>query len=218
MIEILVVMVLAVLLAALLFPAINSLRNRAGDTRCLSNLRTSGAAMRVFIADHGNHVRFFYSGNFGETNIWGRLLHERGYLDKKATRCPVGATSFDLDGHIWYWQTFGLHMPNPPGAIPLTTNESGASARLFDLHLLAIEKPSNFILLADSTDMTIYPRQTFRMGRTANSGIHLRHRNSANVCFLDGHVKVMKREEIERLNADYDAMGWSTLSIYDPIP
>ena len=145
LIETLVVIAVVSLLIALLFPAINSLRNRADDIRCLSNLRTSGAAMRVFIADNGNHVKFFYSGNFGETNIWGRMLHERGYMDKKATRCPVGATSFDImESNVWYWQTFGLHMPNPPGAIPLTTNESGASARLFELHLLAIEKPSSF--------------------------------------------------------------------------
>lgn len=218
LIETLFVIAVVAILIALVFPVVNSLRKRADNVRCLSNLRTCGGAMRTFLADNGNRLQCFYSGQFGEDTIWGRMLHERGYMDKRATRCPVGATTFDLEGSIWYWQTFGIHMPNPPGAIPLTTNGAGVTARLFSLNLMAIEKPASFILFADSTDMTLPRRQTFRMGRTSNSGIHLRHDNSANVCFLDGHVEAMDRGRLERLNEEYSAMGWSTLSIYDQTP
>ncbi|AMV37304.1 Type II secretion system protein G precursor [Planctomyces sp. SH-PL62] len=57
LIEVLVVVSIIALLAAILIPAVQLARGAARRTKCLNNLRQIGIALNAYVADHGVYSR-----------------------------------------------------------------------------------------------------------------------------------------------------------------
>ena len=64
LIELLVVIAIIAVLAALLMPALRSMQQKAGATKCLANMKTIGAGVALFTAEHDGQ---FPRGGWSDT-------------------------------------------------------------------------------------------------------------------------------------------------------
>lgn len=220
LLEILVALVILSVLSILMIMGFQGTVVRGEITRCMSNLRSSGAAMYAYIGDSENRIRGFYGGTYMEGLIWSRVMHERGYvIEEDLLRCPTGELSYLHDQskrHLWYWQTYGMNMmtTSSPGRVISQTSPSGGTGRVHEINMSAIERPDLYILLADSTNPSTYPKQVFRMTPASKDGIHLRHSERACLFFLDGRVENLNQEEIADLQTKAQLSGYRSLPVY----
>lgn len=190
-----------VLLAALLFPAMQSASKKALEMQCVSRMRGVGAALSNFVADNEGKIptRTVQQPSVAVTppeplRYWTSRLIRGGYLDNRdSLYCPawfpyrdaLATKTLEDDGG----QTFGLRVWVPAGM--------DWNMRWKDQPLASIESPSNFFLLADSVWLTWThngkPTQGYGFnpsdGSAQNQKIHLRHFKRANTLFADFHIE-----------------------------
>ncbi|RRK01738.1 prepilin-type N-terminal cleavage/methylation domain-containing protein [Opitutaceae bacterium TAV3] len=197
LIELLTVIAIIGILAAIMIPTIGKVRDSARSTTCLSNLRQIGTATKMYaeenkgfspptstqLASYGGAPalwRYAYSTDWRNQtnsskldelpdNLWGTIFE-----CPKAKSDPVGSTQNRSYGlNLWMQNTTSgdllFPVPNPLGGTPATVNA---------LKLSACERPTRTPLYGDSL------RSSSFYGNFANP----RHNGKANVCFVDGHV------------------------------
>lgn len=198
LVEILVVLAIVVILIVLLFPQVNSLREKSLMAKCTGNLRQTGVVFRNYASEHSNSVRFLRDGA-GYLMWFIALRDQAGFSDEEALKifsCP--ATPKPPNNFRWfcYGMRLGyLTIPivKDPG-FPIVREKLGST---YGFNLSTVENPSKFFLMADSATTT--GRQTFRIVQLtsyAGSGASLRHRGRTNVLFLDGHIESMGAAEL----------------------
>ena len=77
LVELLVVIAVIGILAAILLPAFSSVRGRAVATDCASRQRSVYAAIMNYVTDHRGKMHVYSS--FEENQSWGRELFVKGY-------------------------------------------------------------------------------------------------------------------------------------------
>jgi prepilin-type N-terminal cleavage/methylation domain-containing protein len=77
--ELLVVVAIIGILAALLLPAITLAKQRAQDIRCIANLNQFGRALQTFLADNHGYPTFFARSNSDYPGTWIRQLMRGGF-------------------------------------------------------------------------------------------------------------------------------------------
>lgn len=204
LIEILVAMGVLVVLAALLIPRMLDFTS-AENIRCISRLRSTGTAFQSYLGEHNNYMIMRIGGGLVKNHYpWPNLLWREGYLSVKTVaarevlRCPSWHTDSKIDSGAWPWHTYGLN-----------TYEYGSQRNVdegtvWEMNFSVVKETSRHVLVADSVTR-FGTSQTFRLGQTASvrDGIHLRHRQKANVYFLDGHVSAVSRQEGESLGIPF---------------
>jgi len=201
LLELLLSLAIVAIVAALLFASVGKLSQSARSTRCLSQLRQVTSGLLSMAADSGNRISSGFSGNNMETSeIWGWQLENRRYIPiRSALRCPAGYCTFSLSASTWAWQTYGLNMYGPAGAITTTVDRP---RKVFNLKLANLEAPAQYLLLADSgAPSGGQYSQTFRIQRETG-GVHLRHGGKLNATFADGHAESLSYESVERLTKE----------------
>jgi prepilin-type N-terminal cleavage/methylation domain-containing protein/prepilin-type processing-associated H-X9-DG protein len=93
LIEILTVVSIIGILAALLLPALSSARERGRRVACMSNLRQIGLAIATYSSDFQNHTPtadYNYDPAISKTRYltWNYILVDRGYATPKVFQCP----------------------------------------------------------------------------------------------------------------------------------
>ncbi len=193
LVELLVVLAIIGILAALLLPTIAHGKRKAQQIQCVGNLHQLGLALHAYLADNN-----FYPSYPG----WCEQLQGEGlriskgatpWLERGVWRCPAAQFNNDFAARgiitVYYgYNAYGvLRVGDTATALGLLGHTgSGAKAPIRESE---VKNPSDMMAIGDSFDATItFMRDPLndlmRQGNTLS-----RHGGKASVLFCDGHVE-----------------------------
>jgi len=192
--ELLVVVAIIAILAAILFPVLAQAREKARQTICLSNMQQLARAQSMYLQDWDEHLPQWweYGPPRPEPYDWFTFWTEyfQPYLHNSGVfHCPSftwGPEGPDLgeklaDYSLFTWGPSGEGMPDDPywrwAGPPLT--------------LAQVNRPSETFNLMDGSTTTLMTR-----------GLIVRHSEGMNAGFLDGHSKWMTRDQVYSVTRD----------------
>jgi prepilin-type N-terminal cleavage/methylation domain-containing protein/prepilin-type processing-associated H-X9-DG protein len=186
LIEILVVVAIIGLLAAILFPVFARARENARRTSCASNLKQLGLGIMQYIQDYDETYPCVY---LWAADSQGRYWTHDIYPYVKSTQvyvCPSSNANgkFDIN-NLGQAQTSVRYGMNNNAFGSGTTQPTKAAQ---------ITQPAQLLMLTD-TENRITGWNSF-MSDVGNHTMSFRHFEGANVAFVDGHVKWLKEENI----------------------
>lgn len=226
LIELLTVIAIIGILAAILIPVVQSVRSSARTSQCVSNLRQIGQACSLFEAENG-HIPWGVHPTYpGSRAMWpitlqsymAESLHhdERLYDQSEWDKYPpsgIVACPEALQGEV-------TPMPNYSANRQVMVHGRDVPGVVID----NIARPSQVMVMADATQReqtysgkigypsySLLPSLVYGQGSPARAdspistnndvdlaggAIRYRHNGRANVLFVDGHVESMKKGEI----------------------
>lgn len=192
LIELLIVIAIIAILAALLLPALNSARERARGVACISNLKQVGMSCRMY-ADQNKDILAvqFVTGDGYDNYYWGvEIFGSRKAIPKNAF-CPSFPSVISESDALA--KTYGIRINNLLGdRVDKAHGNPVVSGGLdhnnpLSIHFAKMREPSLFPILFDSINCdTGLPSWSFH--GPGKCGIHFRHGNKANAWFADGHA------------------------------
>ena len=169
MIELIVMISIILILAALLLPTLNSAYKSAQTIACASNMRQSLAGLIMYLDSYGKV----------STQSWSDNLIRTGFIPESqlsSLRCPS-----------WTWEH------------DTCKNVFGMRRISGDAHTMRITGSySNYVLIADSLNLDTRQQFINFYGNHGpyKLVVHYRHNRKANVGFLDGSVRRCVKEEL----------------------
>ncbi|MDR1283089.1 MAG: DUF1559 domain-containing protein [Opitutaceae bacterium] len=190
LIELLTVIAIIGILAAILIPTVSSVRATARRTQCLSNTRQIGMAMLLYASDHKDTFPLAYQG--GGIGAWSKQLVDSGCIktpphvftcpvDKKANETTQKTP--DLPG-----RSFGapVRTLDPRSGLPRKLSDIPALSQVFIL----VERHDSM-----GWDYTQYNGHNIDRSVFASAAANDLHGNARNFAFADGHVASLNRPE-----------------------
>lgn len=193
-IELLIVIAVIAILAALLLPALNKAKEKAKQVQCIGNLKQLGLATMSYHQDNDKYIFLGVSPYY-----WSECLAENGYIKNETLfRCPSWAPEYY---HKYY--TYGIHDYWDYLSDSSILNVDDKS---YFLCPNRVRIPSKYFVYGDTaygTDSSHhgYGKQCWLLPRAifVGVGLHLRHNGMPDISFLDGHVTSYSRTQLSDL-------------------
>lgn len=181
LIELLVVIAIIAILAALLFPVFARVREAARQGACRSNVRQVVTAIQMYTQDY-DEVLPIYAGNDGTQDVY---------------YWPSAVAPVVRNAGVWKCPSD----PNTANTFNGTLLDAAVSygynyVSLSGRALAGVAKPADTVALVDRGQAFCDPPDAWTL-----------HNSLANVGFLDGHVRSMNEESIERRALTEDGTG-----------
>lgn len=206
LIELLTVIAIIGILAAILIPTIGKVRQTAHSAKCVSNLRQIGLATKGWSADNKNRTLIGGRNNQlfpGAADSWSenivRYLQGNNNLTganwPENFRCNTWATSGQSNSLTANGSYSGYGMPDPLGGAG-----SMSRALTFSRSDSTIRSPSQFIYLFESYQWGVWMGRaesqiTGTLTQPQDDGLR-RHGEKSNYLFLDGSVRPMDLPQV----------------------
>ena len=201
--ELLLVIAIIGILAALLLPTLSIAKARAQRSQCVSNLHQIGVALQGFLANNHGYPTLFAKADSDYPGIWfGQLM--RGGFDVSAPKtnylltgvwhCPSARWNINWPSNAiancYGYNVFGLLVPaNRTNALGLQGHYNSTSHTFSGIAESEVAVPSDMMAVGDSFSGSAF----FMRGDLANyeklGYASSRHQGKANVLFCDGHVE-----------------------------
>ncbi len=198
LIELMIIVVIVSLLAALLFPILKSSMEKSKAAVCVGNLKTIGAGFAQFAAD--NNMAVPYNGP-GNNLTWVQILAP--YVDSSVKPFPNPWIPSDSDFGVrppGVWSCPASKALTKRGAysdyaknvmISESANKTTTDPQRADGRMARIRDAAKLFLVGDGGDGDKLCERDLFPNRINNSGLIPRHSGKANVLFFDYHVEAV---------------------------
>lgn len=236
MIELLTVIAIIGILAAILIPVVGSVRAKARSAACQSNMRQVAMAATMFTFDNNSRVPPLYTlrtyfpeidadntvTNGAGVYAWPDILRPYVSGGEDVFSCPeLKDPAVEGNGGISSRrQALGIGMNHYPGrGLGLLNSPLGASRMVDDMN-----DPTKVLYFADAAGGRFAIRgfdtrrdepgfgSVFFRGGTDNGDSGMpRHNGKINAAFIDGHVETINPQDVDwgARNADSSASAWA---------
>jgi prepilin-type processing-associated H-X9-DG protein/prepilin-type N-terminal cleavage/methylation domain-containing protein len=202
LIELMVVIAVIGILAALLLAAVSQAKGRAQRIQCVGNLHQLGVGLQVFLSNNHGYPAAFQNTNDDYPGYWALQLERGGlgiaspqtnFYQKGIWLCPsaqwhyhnVSADELNFYGY----NAFGVlpvgNLTNSPG---LLGHHAWSSSEFTPIADSEVSVPSDMIAIGDGNGSMFFMRGNLAV-REKTENILTRHQGKANVVFCDGHVE-----------------------------
>lgn len=202
LIELLIVIGIIAVLAAMLLPALNKARNKAKATECLSNLKQLG----FIVNNYANNNQDWYVSLVPDGAVsWGQFLVINKYVDK---------SQYKYIGISW-WLPKWFTCPSAKSLAGVSEQDLVRPSATYgirgDKTAFGVYYPTTFYKVNDIKRPSVfnYITETFNTtslrtdsrcynycGSSNNTYIWMHHNKKANAFFLDGHVAAFGADTI----------------------
>ena len=216
--ELLVVIGIIGILAALLLPAISQSKGRALRIQCANNVRQLGMGLQAYVTENNSYplsVKRDYPNHF---TTWRVALQRTEFATENSTnrisyswmvegvwKCPAADKPSDWPTGVWYlsygYNGYGLRVTKDTNSLGLGGHifYDGTNGTAPPIDELDVASPSEMMAIADGFsggNGIIEDHGGF--GRTGDlqdffgggtKRAYARHQGKANVVFCDGHVE-----------------------------
>jgi len=196
LVELLVVVAIIAILAAILMPVFASAKRAAQRTTCISNQRQLGIAWQMYAADNGERAcpAYYFSPTPQVEHAWDFTLSTNSIK-------PGFLGSYVPDGRLVSCSVFFGNPWNRPytGYAYNTTYIGGdAPESRFATALASIASPSKTALFADGGYGNPVNAQNYLRAPSdalfIAGKVHFRHSGAAVVVQVDGHISIAKHK------------------------
>ena len=184
LVELLIVISIIAIIAALLLPALNSARDKARSTECLSKLKQLGTGLMMYSSDWEGWVGRWDSNPSYLANMWNLRLYRDNYIPKYTVFRDRGRGALPeellKDGN-WF-STYGINSG-------LAGCSEGQHLNFKMIERSKYKNLSRLPILADSVSWTgsvMTDTQAMAFATYLQSAVDLRHQSRANVAMFDG--------------------------------
>jgi prepilin-type N-terminal cleavage/methylation domain-containing protein/prepilin-type processing-associated H-X9-DG protein len=212
LIELLIVIAIIALLAAILFPVFSRARENARRSSCQSNLKQIGLGIAQYAQDYDERLvqrRYVFSTTPSTTYYSWKIALDPYIKSTQVWICPsnpkktVNCSDSNVNGiniktsygpNSAYNSDTGTSTPGTNLAkVAVITDPTRDSA----LHLAQIAAPATTIMVVEQTTSTTQPSASYSDFNPLDPGNHgdtlfSGHLGTGNYLFCDGHVKALK--------------------------
>jgi len=207
LVELLVVIAVISILAALLLPALQKARLQALSASCINNLRQNMLTLVMYADENEGEIPPCQGGpKMTDYNqMWATVICGSDQYDgavksgkySAAFYCPVAsASSYNPSSPNWawewHWRTYGMFYGNDGWTFRFATYDRRPDGRNFDLGFFKWwpkRRPQDTALLVDGYELAEKKSLSILNRASASSPTWLCHDRKANLLMLDGHVE-----------------------------
>jgi prepilin-type processing-associated H-X9-DG protein/prepilin-type N-terminal cleavage/methylation domain-containing protein len=218
LVELLAVVAIIAVVAALLLPAISRPQAKAHQAGCLNNLRQLGLGLQDFAADNHAYPSGISGTNSDSPGTWMLQLQRGGFdVSKPATnffsqgvwRCP--SATFPQDAYngrasplSYGYNVYGSRHAGSTDTLGLMGHFVSLSAMFAPIKESEVSVPSDMMALGDS-----FSGGVFLVRGPPGKRASARHQNKVNVAFCDGHVESQTLESVFQSTNDVALARWN---------